>query len=122
MSDNDALTVFYDGACPLCRREIAFYRRRKGADAVNWVDLTVAEDGNVAPGLSRECALRRLHVRDARGRHVSGAAAFAKLWESLPAFRLLGRVIQIPPMSWLAEWGYRVFLKVRPGLLTLIRW
>ena len=24
------LTVYYDGACPVCRREIGFYRKRTG--------------------------------------------------------------------------------------------
>jgi hypothetical protein len=26
------VTVFYDGACPLCATEIGFYQRRRGAE------------------------------------------------------------------------------------------
>ena len=54
-----ALTVFYDGACPLCRREIAFYRRRRGAARIRWLDISRAPEGEVAPGLSRCAALAR---------------------------------------------------------------
>ncbi|MEC8852758.1 MAG: DCC1-like thiol-disulfide oxidoreductase family protein, partial [Pseudomonadota bacterium] len=40
------LTIFYDGGCPLCAREIAFYRRRAGAGRLDWIDVAAwgAED------------------------------------------------------------------------------
>ena len=37
MGDARPLTVFYDGACPLCDREISFYKRRRGAEGVRWI-------------------------------------------------------------------------------------
>jgi hypothetical protein len=39
----DRLTVYYDGSCPICSREIGFYRARPGADGFDWVN--VAGDG-----------------------------------------------------------------------------
>ncbi len=30
------LTIYYDGICPLCRREIALYRRLCVADRLPW--------------------------------------------------------------------------------------
>jgi len=31
--------VFYDGGCPLCRREIAHYRRIDGDRQLCWIDI-----------------------------------------------------------------------------------
>ena len=39
-----AVTVFYDGACPLCATEIGFYQRRRGAERVAWVDASACSD------------------------------------------------------------------------------
>jgi hypothetical protein len=47
------------------------------------------------------------------GQLVSGARAFAALWQTLPAFRLVGRVAALPGVVHGLEWGYRGFLKVR---------
>ena len=35
-----ALTIYYDGSCPLCRREIAFYRRLRATMRLDWVDVS----------------------------------------------------------------------------------
>lgn len=110
------LEVFYDGACPLCRREIGFYRKRADAEAVNWIDISDPAVGDPAPGLSRCEALARFHVRAPNGRLLSGAAAFAQLWRFTPGFRLLGRMASWPPITWVLERAYRAFLHIRPAI------
>ncbi|WP_420347501.1 demethoxyubiquinone hydroxylase family protein [Pelagibius sp.] len=121
MSEPQRLTVFYDGACPLCRREIAFYRGRRGAETVTWCDVSTVDAPEVTDGLSRDAALARFHVRDASGRLMSGGAAFARLWEEMPAFRSLGRAFRHPPLRWLIDRSYDLFLHLRPGLQWLAR-
>ncbi|MBO6634719.1 MAG: DUF393 domain-containing protein [Parvibaculum sp.] len=111
--------VFYDGACPLCRREIAFYRRREGETRIDWVDVSAADyrGGNGAP--DPETARKRFHVVSARGELVAGGAAFAELWSMLPGFRAAGRLFRIPPFSWAVALAYRLFLPLRPALQKL---
>ncbi|MCU0760755.1 MAG: demethoxyubiquinone hydroxylase family protein [Steroidobacteraceae bacterium] len=112
-SVEDGCTVYYDGACPLCSREIAHYQARAGADSIRWVDVARADAGALGADLERDAALARLHVRDADGRLVSGAAAFAAIWRRLPAYAWLARLASPPPVQWLLEGGYRGFLAVR---------
>jgi demethoxyubiquinone hydroxylase (CLK1/Coq7/Cat5 family) len=120
MTSVKQLTVFYDGACPLCDREISFYRRRKGADGVSWVDVSRSPEEEVAPGLSKEQALARFHVLNADGTVTSGGAAFAGLWAVLPGFRLLGRLFQVRPLTWALNRSYLLFLKIRPRLQNIV--
>ena len=82
--------LYYDGACPVCAREIAMYRRQRGADGVQWVDVARCEAAELGPELSREVAMARLHLRRADGRLVSGAEAFTVLWQALPRWSWLG--------------------------------
>ena len=107
------LTVYYDGGCPICRREIGAYRTMDGAERLGWVDVA---DPATDPGddLDREAALARLHVRDADGRLVSGAAAFAAMWRAFPRTRALGRLAGTRPALAVLEPAYRLFLRARP--------
>ena len=107
------LTVYYDGACPVCSREIAAYRRQPGAEACAWVDASRCDASELGPDLSREAALARLHVRRADGTLVDGARGFAMLWRALPRTAWLGRIASAGPMPWLLEAGYRGFLRLR---------
>ena len=96
------LTVYYDGACPVCRREIGFYQKRTGAE-VSYCD--VAAEACPAPDLTREEALKRFHVRLADGALVSGAAAFLALWRETPGFRLVGAAALRPARRGAARRG-----------------
>ncbi len=119
-TDTSTLTIFYDGACPLCAREIAFYRRRKGAGRLNWVDVSqLPPDGEVAPGLSQGDALARFHVMDHQGRLISGGRAFTEIMARLDAFGLFGRVLRREPFASLLDGAYALFLPLRPRLQRL---
>lgn len=108
----EALTVYYDGSCPMCRREIALYQRLHSQQPVAWVDVSTPAD--CGDGLTCELAMRRFHVRESSGRLLHGAQAFARLWRCYPGWRWLGWVASVPPVSWLAEGAYRLFLPIRP--------
>ncbi|MDP3419874.1 MAG: DUF393 domain-containing protein [Thiobacillus sp.] len=107
------LTVYYDGGCPVCTREIGFYQRRRGAGRIRWVNLAHCTDEDLGTDLSRAAATARLHARKPDGQLESGARAFAALWQALPAFRLAGRVAALPGVMHGLEWSYRGFLKMR---------
>lgn len=118
----DGLTVLYDGACPLCRREIGVYRGLTPTEPLGFCDISDPAVSLPAPlpaGLSQADLLARFHVQHADGRIESGARAFIALWERLPYWRWLARLGRLPGMASLMEIAYRGFLRVRP---TMQRW
>jgi predicted DCC family thiol-disulfide oxidoreductase YuxK len=106
-------TVYYDGACPVCSREIAQYRAARGADRLAFIDVTSCAPASLGQGLTPEAALARMHVRLADGQLASGAAAFVALWRRLPGFAWAGRLAGLPVVLPLLELGYRGFLRAR---------
>jgi predicted DCC family thiol-disulfide oxidoreductase YuxK len=116
-----ALTVLYDGACPLCRREIGVYRDLQPlqpGSPVCFADVS-SEAVPLPAGTTREQLLARFHVQGRDGQLLSGAQAFLALWAALPGWRWLALAGRLPGTSWVMERMYRVFLKCRP---TLQRW
>ncbi len=113
----DGLTVMFDGACPLCRREISLYQSLQPLKAVQWMDVSENQAGMSPEEQARWMA--RFHVRDKDGRLLSGAAAFVALWLTLPGWRWVGRIGRLPGVTPVLEVMYRGFLPLRP---TLQRW
>jgi predicted DCC family thiol-disulfide oxidoreductase YuxK len=112
------LTVLYDGACPLCRREVGVYRELQPLDpqqALRFVDVS-RDDAPLPAGGDRQAYLARFHVQRGDGQVLSGARAFIALWAALPGWRWLARAGALPGAATVMEWAYRGFLRVRPVL------
>jgi len=117
--DGDTLTVLYDGACPLCSREIAHYSSLavKDREPASLVFADVSLPTTTLPGgPPRAALLRRFHVQLADGRLLSGAAAFVALWARLPGWRWLAMAARVPGVTAVLELAYRAFLPLRPAL------
>ena len=112
MSGHCVTQVYYDGGCPVCRREIGWYRSRTPLTPIEWVDVssTVCDP---AGDLCRAEALRVFHVRCADGRLVRGAHAFALLWQRYPSLNRAGRLAALPGVRHLLDFAYAAFLALR---------
>ncbi len=112
---DEQVVVWFDGACPLCLREIGLMRRLDRRDAILFVD--VASPESVCP-IDRGELLARFHARE-NGVMLSGAAAFAAMWHAIPVLRPLGLLARNALVLRALEALYLRFLKVRPRLQAL---
>lgn len=115
----NAMTVMYDGDCPLCRREVALYKSLKPLAPVEWLDVS-KDTAQITP-LDQARYMARFHVRQSNGQLLNGAAAFVALWLAMPGWRWLGRMGRLPGVTPLLELAYRMFLRLRPLLQRLMR-
>lgn len=113
------VTIWFDGSCPLCRREIALMRRLDRRQAIEFVDVA-ASDGGAGCPVDRADLLARLHARE-NDVMLSGAAAFAAMWRAIPLLRPIGLTARNRLVLALLERGYLAFLRVRPRLQRLAR-
>jgi predicted DCC family thiol-disulfide oxidoreductase YuxK len=106
------VTVWFDGACPLCRREIALMRWLDRRGRIEFID--VAAEPAECPIDPAEL-LARFHAREGDRVHT-GAAAFAAMWRAMPLLNPLGRRARWPPLLAGLERVYLGFLRIRPWL------
>ena len=92
------LTVYYDGACPKCRRDRATYEKLAGPseEQVCWFDITGQECRLRELGIDPQKALSELHVRDDSGRVVSELEAYILLMNKVPLLKPVAWLIGLP--------------------------
>jgi predicted DCC family thiol-disulfide oxidoreductase YuxK len=94
----DRPICYYNGACPVCRFEIEHYKDGTDGDRVRWLDLAADPEALARFGIDRAGARRRLHVLDEEGRLHVGIDAFILIWQRMPRYRWLGRVVGARPL------------------------
>ncbi len=112
--DRDALlTVYFDGACHLCSREIDHYKTLPRSELIQWKDI--ADPHFDAPKEGREFAdfHRSMHVKRRDGQFLQGVDAFLEIWKVLGRFAWLSRLVT---SSWgrpVFDLGYFAFARIR---------
>jgi predicted DCC family thiol-disulfide oxidoreductase YuxK len=118
MNEKQNIKVWFDGGCPLCRREINFMRKFDKTGAIEFVDLVSTQDH--CP-IDRGTLLARFHAEE-NGQLLSGAAAFAAMWRAIPLLRPLGLAARNRFVLAGLERTYIFFLRHRPKLQRLATW
>ena len=115
MSTAWPLQVFFDGACPLCRREMAFWRSRDHRHRLQWVDIAAPGFSAVDYGLDNTQLQRFMHARSADGQVFTGVRAFVHIWEAIPGPMTtpLRWLFKIPGVVPIAGIFYRLFARNR---------
>lgn len=99
--------VFFDGDCPLCRREIALLRRLDRRGRVRFTDIAAAGFDAAPLGVSHAALMASIHGRDADGEWVEGVDVLRALYAAIG----LGPVVALTRLPF-----------VRPALDVAYAW
>jgi predicted DCC family thiol-disulfide oxidoreductase YuxK len=107
------ITVYYDGKCGLCSKEINHYRKIVPDDVFNWQDITESVDDLKKEGISLSEALKLLHAKDTSGTIHIGVDAFILIWKQLKHWKILAAAISLPLIRQITNLIYRIFANWR---------
>lgn len=106
------IELFYDGACPVCQRQVAFLKRRDTEGILCFTDITTP--GFVPDGGKRyEALLARVHARLPDGTFVEGIEVFRRVYAAL-GYRRSAAISRWPGIRTLLDVAYRTFARHRP--------
>jgi predicted DCC family thiol-disulfide oxidoreductase YuxK len=104
--------VFYDGDCPLCRREISLLRRWDRRQRIRFTDFASADFDAAAQGTSYEQLMQEIHGRLPDGSWIRGVEVFRRLYTAVGCGWLVA-VTRWPGVAQGLDLAYRVFARNR---------
>lgn len=113
MTSEHALTLLYDGGCPLCVREVDFLRRKDLQEAMQFVDINALDYCSESwGGITYRQAMARIHAIDADGTVLKDVAVFRA------AYHLIGLGWIYAPTTWpvvgpIVDWLYSLWARYR---------
>jgi predicted DCC family thiol-disulfide oxidoreductase YuxK len=110
-SDYD-IGLFFDGACPLCSREVAFIRRLDRQRRVRLVDIAAPDFDPAAVGRELGSLMARIHARLPDGTWLEGVEVFRRVYAAI-GLGPLAALTRLPGFSWLTERAYDTFARNR---------
>lgn len=104
------LNVYFDGACPLCRREISWLKTFN-SPTLHFIDISTNDF--VPPGnFSRETLMGQIHAIEESGALYTGVEVFRQIYSRVGLGWLVAPTAW-PGLKWLFDRAYVWFAKNR---------
>jgi predicted DCC family thiol-disulfide oxidoreductase YuxK len=103
------ISVFFDGKCNLCSKEINYYQRIAPKNTFNWVDITKTPGELDKFEIKLSDGLRLMHVADSNGNIFTGVDAFIIMWKQIKYWKFLGLFVSLPIVKQIANLLYQYF-------------
>ena len=117
------VALFWDGGCPLCRKEIAYYKFLDHERRVDWVDIDATPEALQPHRVQQKDAMAKIHAFDSTTSTILvGVPAFMAVWERLPYWNVLPPLLHSMPFALPAvDAAYAFWAKRRLGLTGRLR-
>lgn len=109
------LEAFYDGACPLCLREVKLLKRLDRQNRILFTDISSPGFKAVEYGKSQDEFMQEMHARLSDGSWITGVEVFRRLYSAV-GFRFLVWPSRLPGISGGLDYLYQIFAKKRLSL------
>jgi len=110
------IKVFYDGGCPICRRQAGHWERRDRRRKLRFIDISDPSFSARRHGLDPDRVRQSIHVKTADGRLFRGIDAVRMIWTAFPPMWGAAALSGLPGIHRLLGAGYRAIARNRHRL------
>jgi predicted DCC family thiol-disulfide oxidoreductase YuxK len=109
---NYPITIYYDDACGIRRREMEHYGAKDKNARLKFINANHPNFDPQSEGLDLQHILDYIHAKDGNGKVVYGLEVFAWIWEAC-GYKLLPILVRLPLIRQLARAFYKLFARYR---------
>ena len=75
------LTIFFDGGCPLCKREVDFLQSKNQKGALRFIDINTSDfSSDLKYGITYKQAMDRIHAMKSDGSVIKDIKVFQEAY------------------------------------------
>ncbi|MDH2433809.1 DUF393 domain-containing protein [Pokkaliibacter sp. MBI-7] len=115
----NTLTIYYDGQCAICSREMRWLSGLNRHQLLQFVDIQQPGFDPAHLGVSFADLDREIHVSQSDGPLLRGVDAFIAIYRAVDK-KLLAGVLALPLIKPLWQWLYLRFARNRYGISRLL--
>lgn len=104
--------VFFDGGCPLCKREVAMLQRWDRRQKIRFTDIDAPTFDPAPLGKTYDDLMAQIQGRLPDGTWIKGVEVFRRLYAAV-GMRPLVMLTRLPGISQILDLGYSIFAKNR---------
>jgi predicted DCC family thiol-disulfide oxidoreductase YuxK len=112
MNINNTFELFYDGACPICSREMSYLKKRDKKNQISFIDISRPEFDPKKYNKSNDDFMKEIHGRLPSGEIITGMEVFRQAYKRVGYGWLLFPT-KLPVIKQIADLCYAIFAKNR---------
>ena len=107
------LTIFFDGGCPLCKREVDFLQSKNQKGALRFIDINTSDFcSDLKYGITYKQAMDRIHAMKSDGSVIKDIKVFQEAY-SLIGLGWIYAPTKLPILDKFIEFIYGLWAKYR---------
>ena len=107
------LTIFFDGGCPLCKREVDFLKSRNQKGYLSFIDINSSDFSlDFKYGISYKQAMKRIHAFKSNGSVIKDIKVFQEAY-GLIGLGWIYAPTKLPVLDKVIEFIYGLWSKYR---------
>ena len=106
------LTIFFDGGCPLCNREVAFLESRNKEGFLKFIDINTDLSFELEYGITYKQAMDRIHAFKSNGSVIKDIQVFQEAY-ALIGLGWIYAPTKLPLINELIQFIYGLWAKYR---------
>ncbi len=110
--DEGRLEIYFDGACPVCSREMRYLKKRDKKNLISFVDINTSDFNPQEYNRSHDDFMKQIHARLPDGEIVTGMEVFRQAYKRIGHAWLLFPT-KLPVIKQIADYAYAVFARNR---------